>query len=248
MIATGQQVLYVATDLDTWETSTPEPDQDGMCEACGYRRLDSEYYAWLRHRMEVAKQAWQRGRLAAAQYQELRQRFNEVHFWAVAHLGEVALVAAVGRLDPKAYRPPQVQDWEPRPQSEQAPTQEHLFPADSDWPFVEVVTSEVVAQVDAIRDQALALGWSEAGLYQNRGLLRFPNGETYGLVCFLHGDSMIGEVTARFIEIISPRGSRLRHYNCGVQQPWVRRDQPEEGLAVPDISPDVPVCNRQENE
>jgi hypothetical protein len=106
----------------------------------------------------------------------------------------------------------------------------------------------VVAQVDAIRDQALALGWSEAGLYQNRGHLRFPNGDTYGLVCFLHGDRTIGEVTAQCIEIVSPRGSRLRHYNCGVQQPWVRRDKPEEGLAVPDISPDVPVCNRQENE
>jgi len=239
--------LYVSTELDTWETRTPEPDQDAICERCGYRRLDPEYYAWLRHRMEVAKQAWQRGRLAAAQYQELRQRFNDVHFWAVARLGEAALVAAVEALDPKAYRPPRVEDWEPRPRTELAPMPPHLFPAEGDWPFAESVSPEAVGQVDAIRGQALALGWPEAGLYQNRGLLRFPNGETYGLVCFLHGDSTIGEVTARSIEVISSRGSRLRHYNRDVRQPWIRRDQPERTSAVSDISPRLPVCNRQES-
>jgi hypothetical protein len=91
--------LYVATDLDSWETWTPEPDQDEICERCGYRRLDPEYYAWLRHRMGMAKQARERGRLASAQYQALRQRFNAVHFWAVAHLGEKTLVATIGTLD-----------------------------------------------------------------------------------------------------------------------------------------------------
>lgn len=113
MIATSQPLLYVSTELDTWETCSPEPDQDQICERCGCRRLDPEYYAWLRHRMEVAKQARQRGRLAAVQYQELRQRFNAVHFWAVAHLGEDVLLAAVEALSPKAYQPPQIQELEP---------------------------------------------------------------------------------------------------------------------------------------
>jgi len=244
---TTQSWLYVATDLDTWETSSPEPDQDQICERCGYRRLDPTYYAWLRRRMEVAKQARERGRLAAAQYQDLRGRFNAVHFWATVHLGEAVLLAAVRALDPKAYQPPQVEEWQPESQPEPARSTRHLFPADGDWHFTENVSPEAVAQVDAIRDQALSLGWTEATLYQNRGHLCFPTGDTYGLVCFLHGGSVIGEVTARFIEIISSGGSRLRHYNREVQQPWIRRDQSEGMSAVSDISRGLPVCNRQES-
>ena len=66
--------------------------------------------------------------------------------------------------------------------------------------------------VDAIRDQALALGWSEAALYQNRGRYCFPVGGDYGLVCFLHDGREIGQVTRESIEIVMPSGSRLRHY------------------------------------
>jgi len=205
-------VLYVSTELDIWETSTPEPDQDEICEACGYRRLDPEYYAWLRHRMTVAQQFRRSGRLSAAQYQLWRTRFNAIHAWAVARFGEGMLVAAVEALDPKAYQPPRVQDWEPRSQSEQPSPQAHLFPADGDWPFTEPVASGAVGMVDAIREQALALGWSEADLYQNRGVLRFPCGHDYGLVCFLHSGARVGEVIGQWIEIINPRGTRLRFY------------------------------------
>jgi hypothetical protein len=211
VIVAGQSLLYVSTELDTWETSTPEPDQDEICERCGFRRLDPDYYAWLRHRMEVAKRARERRRLAAAQYQELRQRFNPVHFWATEHLGEPALLAAVQTLDPNTYRPPRVEDWQPRPRSEQAPSQAHLFPAEGDWPFTESVSPEAVRGVDAIRDQALALGWSEAALYQNRGRLRFPCGDDYGLVCYVYDQHKIGEITRESIEIVAPSGSRLRY-------------------------------------
>jgi len=205
-------VLYVSTELDTWETSTPEPDQDQICERCGYRRLDPVYYAWLRHRMAVAQQFRRSGRLSVEQYQLWRTRFNGVHAWALARFGEGVLVAAVEALDPKAYQPPRVQDWEPMPQSEQAPARAHLFPADGDWPFTEPVSPEAVAMVDAIRDHALALGWSEAALYQNRGRLRFPVGGDYGLVCFLPAGSGIGEVVEHSIVIVMPSGSRLRFY------------------------------------
>jgi len=79
-----------------------------------------------------------------------------------------------------------------------------------------------VAKVDAIRDRALALGWSERGLYQNRGQFRFPYGEDYGLVCFIGEEQRIGEVTKQYIEIVSPlpRENRLRFYNPDVPQPW----------------------------
>ena len=222
MMTTPLSFLYVSTELDTWETTTPEPDQDEICERCGYRRLDPEYYGWLRHRMEVAKQARERGRLAAAQYQELRGRFNAVHFWATAHFGEASLLAAVKAFDPKAYQPPRARDWEPKSQPEQPSPQAHLFPADGEWPFTEPVASEAVGMVDAIRDQALALGWSEAGLYQNRGVLRFPCGHDYGLVCFLHSGARVGEVAEQWIEIINLSDARLRFYKQSVSMEAAR--------------------------
>ena len=205
-------LLYVATDLESWETNRPEPDQDDICERCGYRRLDPPYYAWLRSMMVRARQARERAQLPDEEYELLRTRFNAIHAWAMARFGEGTLLAAVETLDPKAYQPPRVQDWEPKSHSEQPSSQAHLFPADGEWPFTEPVASEAVGMVDAIRDQALALGWSEAGLYQNRGVLRFPCGHDYGLVCFLHSGARVGEVIGQWIETINPRGTRLRFY------------------------------------
>lgn len=219
-VAADSPRLYVSTELDTWETFTPEPDQDAICERCGFRRLDPEYYAWLRQRMDVAKRARERGRLAAAQYQELRRRFNEVHFWAVKQFGEDALLAAVESLDPEAYQPPAIQDVDPEPP--QPKPEPHLYPTEGDWPFTEPVSPEAIAKVDAIRDQALALGWSEAALYQNRGRYRFPVGGDYGMVCFLHDGCEIGDVGGEYIEIVRSSGSKLRHY-----RPVARSDRPE---------------------
>ena len=135
-------VLFVSTELDTWETSTPEPNQDEICETCGYRPLDPEYYAWLRHRMTVAQQFRRSRRLSAEQFQEWRTRFNAVHAWAMARFSEGTLLAAVETLDPKAYQPPRVQDWEPKSHSKQPSSQAHLFPADGEWPFTEAATPE----------------------------------------------------------------------------------------------------------
>jgi len=210
--------LYVATNLETWEAKPPvRPDQDEICEPCGFRRLDPEYYAWLRSRMALAQKRYERGRLPSRQYEDLRQRFNAVHFWAVEHFGEQALREAMRSLDPTRYSPPMVKDSE-----EPSPPPPHLCLTDGDWRFTEPVSAETVAKVDAIRDQALALGWSEAQLYQNRGRYSFPCGEDYGLVCFLNGDDRVGEITPQSIEIISSRGSRLRFYNRNVDQPWLR--------------------------
>ncbi|MFB3883070.1 MAG: hypothetical protein ACE149_17520 [Armatimonadota bacterium] len=237
-------VLYISTELDTWETSTPEPDQDQICERCGYRRLDPNYYAWLRHRMTVAQQFRRSGRLSAAQYQTWRTRFNAVHAWAMTRFGEDVLVAAVEALDPKAYRPPQVEEWEPGSSTEPPPAPVLCFPADGDWPFTELIALEAVTKVDAIRDQALALGWTEAGLYQNRGRSRFPVGGDYGLVCLLHPGDRIGEVSAQFIELIRPSGSRLRCYNRDVPQPWIRDAAARASQEDSDTSASVPVSNK----
>lgn len=218
-------VLYVATSLETWETCTPEPDQDAICEPCGFRRLDPEYYAWLRSRMVLAQKRYQAGRLPARQYDELRARFNAVHVWAVERFGEPVLLEAVRSIDPRAYRPPTVKDAEEADSSDvvEAAPPVHFYPAHGDWRFTEPVSPEAVAKVDAVREQALAAGWSEAQLYQNRGRFSFPCGQDYGLVCFLHGDDRVGDITRQSIEIINARGTRLRFYNPNVDQPWLHR-------------------------
>ena len=104
----------------------------------------------------------------------------------------------------------------------------YRFPEDGDWKFTQPVRSSIVPKVDAIRDQALSLGWSEAQLYRNRGRFRFPCGQDYGLVCFLEEDKRIGEVTRQSIEIIGPppHENRLYFYNADVDQPWLKTTAP----------------------
>lgn len=88
------------------------------------------------------------------------------------------------------------------------------------------VTLESVRKVDAIRDRAMALGWSRTSLYSNAGELAFPFGHGFGLVCFVHGFRTIGEVTTETIEILQPTGDnqtrRLVFHNPEILPPWVR--------------------------
>lgn len=114
----------------------------------------------------------------------------------------------------------------PRAKPAEPPAVErYLFPKDGDYRFTQKVLPAAIAKVDAIRNQALALGWSESRLYQNRGQFRFPCGPHYGLVCFISEEHRIGELTAQSIEIIGPPPleNRLRFYNPDVAQPWVTR-------------------------
>lgn len=230
-------VLYVATNLTCWETDSRrgiwrEVVYDRVC----YRRLDPEYYAWLRYKMDLAKKALESGGLDPTAFDELRIRFNLIHGWAVDRFGEDALHRAVSKLDPKTYSPPTVDDVR-RDDSRTCPQNDHasdsaiqsadsyLHPKDGDWHFSKKVSSSTIAKVNAIRDHAISLGWNEARLYQNRGRFRFPGGEDYGLVCFINDNNRIGEVTAEYIEIIGPppRGNRLRFYNPASDQSWIKK-------------------------
>ncbi len=77
--------------------------------------------------------------------------------------------------------------------------------------------------VDAIRDQALALGWTMESLYGTGGSPRGLFGNACGLAHLLQATYRIGEVTRQSIEIILPNGVRQRFYNPDVEQPWIRR-------------------------
>lgn len=237
--AAPDPALFVATDLDRFETLDGDALADdvtvsGRC----YRRLDPAYYAWLRTKVAAAKRALDAGRLSAAAFRTLREAFNAVHAWAVRHLGAAALLAAARTFDPSRYEPPRPDDdllgcGAPRPREPRSPAG-FVFPASGAWPVTEAVAAEAVAKVDAVRDEALELGWSEAALYRNRGHLAFPYGGEWGLVCFLDGDARIGSVTSEAITIERPRGATTRFPNPAAATPCRARvpgRRPVEALA-----------------
>ena len=112
--------LFVSTALDLWFTEQPAAfARDVQIDDIAYRRLDPEYYAWLRSRMMLAKKAATAGRLDLAAFGALRVRFNAVHEWAVEQLGEDQLLAAVRTLRAGDYIPPAPEDDGPRTRSEE---------------------------------------------------------------------------------------------------------------------------------
>ena len=69
--------LFVSSTLLTWSTGTPDRfARDFQINDTVYRRLDPEYYSWLRSRMVIAKKAAAAGQIDAAAFEELRCRFN----------------------------------------------------------------------------------------------------------------------------------------------------------------------------
>lgn len=220
--------LYVATDLDCWESEDPALyDRDVTVHGKLYRRLDPAYFAWLRHKVGLAGIACARGRISEAALEVVRQHFQRVHGWAVAHLDERALRESVKARRHRAYIPP-IPKPEPAVESQQLPP--HLYPNYGNWSFTHPVPPSSVAKVDAIREEALALGWTEASLYQNRGSYPFPFGGEYGLVCYLNGARRTGEVTRESIKVISPRPYETtnRFYNPAIEHPWKKKVRQEE--------------------
>ncbi len=229
--------LYAATNLEYREIDLQDTAAGkGETLAGSFRRLDPEYYAWLRHRMTLAQKAKYAGRIDSAAYEVLRERFNGIHRWALARFGENRLLVAVNTLDPSvAYQPaasipareesPAEEKTAVAPEEEPQPEKPFLFPAEGHWPFTAKIAKSAVSQVDAIREEALSLGWTEARLYQNRGRLCFPFGHDWGLVCFLQEGDRITQVNRQRIELIlpPPRESRLHFSNPDVDQPWQRR-------------------------
>lgn len=105
---------------------------------------------------------------------------NDIHAWAVQRFRENELLSSVRSLDPKAYLPPSIDPATQNRPACAAPVspvacppatavEQHLYPKDGEWRFTEKVLQSAVEKVDAIRDQAISLGWPEARLYQNRG-------------------------------------------------------------------------------
>jgi hypothetical protein len=207
--------LFVSTSLATWTTANPEQfARDFHINDTVYRRLDPQYYAWLRSRMVVAKEAATAGHLPPAAFEGLRVRFNAVHEWAVEHFGEAPLLAAVRNLRAGDYKVPAAEDNGARipvPRTRRSGGNQ--------------ISPAAIAMVDGISERALALGWKRERLYGAGGGGAFDLRR--GLVCFLKPGDRLGEVTLQSIEIIHPLPSEVRHrfYNPDVEQPWERRNK-----------------------
>lgn len=104
-ITPAYRFLWVATNLESFEEYDPrfgyEVGRDPV-----YRMLDAPYYAWLRHRMANVRKSYEDGGLDSESFDVLRSRFNTIHNWAVAHIGEENLRRAVRTTNLKRYVPP----------------------------------------------------------------------------------------------------------------------------------------------
>jgi hypothetical protein len=128
------------------------------------------------------------------------------------------LLEAVRRLNPRDYVAPVAEGHTGRTPValRSATSMEHSRPAG--------VRPEAVAMVDAIREQALSLGWTDQALYRipedRRAGLQLGS----GLVCYLREGWRIGDVTCRWVELIGPPPLQVRQrfYNPDVEQPWIR--------------------------
>jgi len=213
--------LFVSTSLATWMTANPEQfARDFQINDTCYRRLDPEYYIWLRSRMVLAKKAATAGHLDAAAFEDLRLRFNAMHAWAVEHFGEAQLLAAVRTFRSCDYKPPLPEEFDRTKRAEPIPSKPS--------PETERI-ARAKQLVDEIRDQALALGWTMESLYFCEGYERRPLAARYGVACYIGGEHRIGEVTRQSIELIGPppMETRSRFYNPDVDQPWIVRINPE---------------------
>jgi len=233
---------FIATDLTTLDWPImPTQLQDLEADGLTFRPLSPDYYAWLRHRMTIAKDHMERGKMPSATFDALRIRFNAIHDQAVGLFGESSLLDAVQLLDPESY------PWPGRPREEPEETthaeipkedehstprcspdtpgipeghdaldgmSRHAFPGKDPerFQFNQPVSKYALAQVDAIREEALGKGWTEAQLYQTRGRYAFPCGGDYGLVCLIHDDQRLGKVSRQRIQIICGRGHSLHFY------------------------------------
>lgn len=212
---TGPACLYVSTALDTWCPDHPEMFAcDFQINDTCYRRLDPEYFAWLRSRIALANAAVVGGKIPVAAFDDARAKFNAIQAWAIEHLGEPMLLEAIRRLRSDTYAPPVAEPLS------QAMSSAEVMPGPR---LPAGVDPDAAAMVDAIREQAISLGWKHAALYRVPDNHRAAWRADCGLVCHLRQGWRIGEVTRQSIELVGPPPLEVRQhfYNPDVEQPWI---------------------------
>jgi hypothetical protein len=220
------QFPYVSSRLDIELVAGDNlpPQKDISFQGIIFRRLSPDYFAWLRSQIIKAQDAHKAGRLSDGQWDNLKTKFRRIHSLGLEQFSEDNLKQAIQAFSPANYPPPL---------DVPEPTNDWLYPVERGcWKYSHSVTSQALTMVDAIKQEAMSVGWSEANLYQNRGQYKFPLGQGYGLVCHLDGERTIGTVTENSIEIISHgkngQQTTMRFYNPDADQPWIKKPKPEE--------------------
>jgi hypothetical protein len=205
--------LFVSTSLQSWATDKAHLfARDVQLDDVAFRRLDPEYFAWLRSRVQALKGSLAAGRISQEAFNEIRTRFNALQEQAITIFGEQALRDALRGLDLDSYRPPLPEPWEPS-KALAVPVQRS---AESE------ALSQARAMVDEIREQALALGWTRELLYGGSASSGAGNQQCLTSALRRPG-TRIGQITRQWIAIIGPppHENVLRLYNPEVEQPWV---------------------------
>jgi len=229
----AESTLYVATNLECWKAPPRFPfATDVTLNGRTFRRLDALFWAWLVRKLDQARQARDAGTISVEAFAGLQARWARVHAWASERLAEADLRRAIAHFDEGLlYLPPGAERAEGQSSIRSAsrsakasppPIASHSLGQGS---FFQPAVGEALADVHTIRDQAIALSWTDEGLLRNRGRYRFPCGEDYGLVCFIGPEDRIGEVTREAIEIVGRdgRSGKRNIYNRAIERPWARR-------------------------
>ncbi len=193
-------------------------------------RLTPLFWAWLRHSFSNATRACEAGKLDGSTYSELLSRISRIYNMALAQFGEEAVKDAERTFTPAKWK----RHCERLAQGSKtienefdtgAPTGAYRYPSDATGAY-HPVSKTALALVDAIRDQAIAAGWTMNQLYRNVGIAN----RDWGLVCYIGPEDRIGTITRQSIEIMHrpSAGTRSLHfYNHEVDQPWLKTGTPE---------------------
>ena len=199
--------VWVCTDLAVLTLDGPELYPEDVVQGSkAFRRLSPDFFLWLEGRFTAFRRKTNLTGQLSEDAKALAERFQSIRTMAEALYTPAQFDAARKRL---ALFPME----SPNKATVAAPPQSWFsFPAQSALRFRRPVTHHALAEVDFIHDEAIRLGWTEAELYQNRGIYSFPHGQDYGVVCFIHHDQRLGTVTSSAIEVICRGGHSLHCY------------------------------------
>ncbi len=201
--------IWAATDLEILEITEPNTVREDILHADKiFRRLSPDYFLWIKKRFQSFKWMKERQLIDSETSIIIESLLQEIHFWAEKIFNQQDYDSAEIRL--KTFPMISPEDEKPTP---------FMYPANEKLPIFNPVTDYVLSLVDTIQDEALHLGWTEPGLYQNQGTASFPYGYEWGLVNVINRGDIIENVTSRYIEVISSTGE----FNPVLNKKYLRR-------------------------
>jgi len=216
-------VIFAATDMSVIIISDDRASQDVVTvNAKQYRRLTPEYWAWFNHKYHLMEQALTHKKITEATFTEILDRISKLYNMACAAFGKDALRNAEQTTDVKLIDEIIRKDTKPAATGNQTPSL--VFERGNEKkcasrPDSSPTASPAENKVAAIRDRALALGWTPEQLFRTDGIAY----RDWGFVKFIGADDEIGEVTRQSIEIVNRKnGKATRFYNNDVDQPWCK--------------------------